>query len=258
MAGHLDWEHIVDRTRSPRGNSHWTSPAQIIRGAAYSYARDKWANQPARVEVWVEKEALAGVVQRAASAMDCSYFSCRGYVSQSAMWRAARRIAGHLSDGRTERVVVLHLGDHDPSGMDMTRDIRERLGHFIGVDYSREQMVELYGGTDLDDHQRETLMADVDHYMNRLEVRRIALNTPQIQEYDPPPNPAKLTDARAAGYVERYGYESWELDALPPDALDELIRDEITEVMDPELYAAEEAQEQAERDRLLELARTWT
>lgn len=81
-----------------------------------------------------------------------------------------------------ERRVILHLGDHDPSGIDMTRDISDRL--------------ELFG-------------ADV-------EVKRIALNWDQIDEFTPPPNPAKLSDSRAGAYIAEYGDESWELDALEP------------------------------------------
>jgi hypothetical protein len=262
MAGLLDWDHIVDRTRAPKANAHWTSPSEVLRSAAYSYSRDKWVGQTSRVEVWVEKEALAGVVARSASALDCTHFSCRGYVSQSAMWRAAQRITDYLATPKVERVVILHLGDHDPSGIDMTRDIKERLGHFIGVDYAREK-IEAW-----DDHHRAelssdnpevraALQADVDEYMNRLEIRRIALNMDQIDEYAPPPNPAKLTDARAAGYVATHGYESWELDALPPDVLDELIRGEIEAEIDDEAYQAEVDRETAERDRLYTLAREW-
>lgn len=261
MAGMLSWEYIVDRTRNLKAPSHWDSPAEILLGASYSYARDKWAGQPSRVEVWVEKEALAGVVERAASALDCPHFSCRGYVSQSEMWRAAQRVGGHLATPGVERVVVLHLGDHDPSGIDMTRDIRERLGHFIGVDRARALMDEMgamgVGREAIVGAAKKGMEDELGEYMARLEVERIALNMDQVRRHDPPPNPAKMTDARAAGYVSRYGGESWELDALPPDVLDDLIRSEIEERLEPDAFEEERRKEERERERLRKLARAW-
>jgi hypothetical protein len=261
MAGMLSWEYIVDRTRNLKAPPHWGSPAEILLGASYSYARDKWAGQPSRVEVWVEKEALAGVVERAATALDCPHFSCRGYVSQSEMWRAARRIGGHLATTGVERVVVLHLGDHDPSGIDMTRDIKDRLGHFIGVDHAQSLFAEMEGrGVSREAIRgaaRAGMQEELQEYMDRLEVRRIALNMDQVREHDPPPNPAKMTDARATGYVGRYGRQSWELDALPPDVLDDLIRQEIEGEIEWGTFERERAKEEDEKKRLRELARGW-
>ena len=262
MAGLLSWDYIVDRTRNLRSLSHWDSPAGILDAAAASYARDKWEGQSSRVEVWVEKEALAGVVERSASALDVPFFSCRGYVSQSEMWRAGRRIGRHLATPGVERVVILHLGDHDPSGMDMTRDVKERLRHFIGVDYARGRLDEIApGGAQGDDamtpETRTELRGIIDGFMGRLEVRRIALNMDQIHHHNPPPNPGKTTDARAKGYVRRYGRQSWELDALPPDVLDELIRSHVDSELDHHLFAAVQEQEARERGRIQTLARTW-
>lgn len=97
----------------------------------------------------------------------------------------------------------------------------------------------------------------VDGFMGRLEVRRIALNMDQIEEHGPPPNPAKTTDARAGGYVRSYGRQSWELDALPPDVLDDLIRSHIDSELDPRLFAAARQREDEERGRIRTLARGW-
>lgn len=72
-----------------------------------------------------------------------------------------------------------------------------------------------------------------------------------VEEYDPPPNPAKLTDSRAAGYIEIHGDESWELDALDPDTLDNLIREHVDGIRNDGLYGAAEASEAADR-RVLE------
>ena len=153
LAGDLDWEFIVDRTRNLMGISHHDSPADLIRDAARRFHTDKWSNQPTRVEVWVEKDALVGVLESVCPSEDVDFFACRGYVSQSEMWAAAQRIERYII--AKQAVLVLHLGDHDPSGIDMTRDVRERLELFI----------------------REDLWNSA---VNDLEVKRIALNMDQI------------------------------------------------------------------------------
>jgi hypothetical protein len=242
LAGYLDWNHIVDRTRNLMSLSHWTNPASVIRSAAHSYANNLWADQPTVVEVWVEKEALAGVVERAAEAWDCAWFSCRGYVSQSEMWGAAQRIGRYFERG--QRVTILHLGDHDPSGIDMTRDIEDRLVNFTYKDWDS-------------DHPTYSLRTEFGG-SSPLEIRRIALNMDQVEQYNPPPNPAKITDSRAGAYIEQYGSESWELDALDPATLDALIQSHITDIVDTERYeAAREAQE-ADRVGLQNVADRWS
>ena len=256
LAGLIDWYHLVDRTRNLLGTSHWRRPGSVINSAAAGYRLDKWADQPVRVEIWVEKEALAGVVGRVAQQTDLDYFSCRGYVSQSEQWRAGRRLAGYIEN--RQRVVVLHLGDHDPSGIDMTRDITDRLRTFIAQDYANDR-----GGIngepvdDIDEVFEDIaagLGCDPDEVF---EVRRIALNIDQVRQYSPPPNPAKLTDSRANGYVARHGYDSWELDALPPDVLAAIITGHIDGLRDDELYADVEAREARDRELLSTAAGRW-
>lgn len=238
LAGLLDWDYIVDRTRSLKSVSHWDEPEDIIDSAAASYRIDKWTTQPVRIEIWIEKEALAGVVERVAARNDVAFFSCRGYPSQSETWAAAQRHRRYIQNGQD--VVVLHLGDHDPSGLDMTRDIRERLQTFISGDLVR---MGFKGG----------------HFIGaKHRVFRIALNMDQIEQYDPPPNPAKLTDARATDYVERFGYESWELDALEPAILDDLIQESIDEFKDADKYAERQEQESRERSLLASVSDRWT
>ena len=129
MTGMLDWNYLVDRTRGLASRSHWDNPRDIIRTAARSYHTDWWAEQRVHVEVWVEKEALAGVVEQACLPYDVAHLSCRGYLSQSEAWSAGMRFARKIKDDK--RVHVLHLGDHDPSGMDMSRDNTERIGLFV-------------------------------------------------------------------------------------------------------------------------------
>jgi hypothetical protein len=213
LAGLVDWEAIVDRTRNLRSLSHWTSPQQIVRSCAQQFNYNLWATQPAYVEVWIEKDALVGVIEGVCNRWDVPHFSCRGYTSQSEMWAAGQRIArAATGDGPT---VVLHLGDHDPSGVDMTRDIQDRL----------------------------TLFADGEP----IEVRRLALNTDQVRQYNPPPNPAKITDSRARDYIRRHGRESWELDALDPNVIEGLIETELAKLID--VVKWDEAKERQNRAR---------
>lgn len=217
LAELIDWHAIEDRTRNITEWQAWEDPAAVVSEGASSFAVDRWENQPYRVEVWVEKEALAGIFHRVCGELGIPYFSCRGYVSQSEMWSAARRLYGYARGGQTP--IVLHFGDHDPSGIDMTRDIIDRL-----------QMFEA-----------------------STQLERLALNMEQVDAYGPPPNPAKITDSRFQSYMAIFGRESWELDALDPPVLAALVRDYVTEIRDEALWAETMEREQEGR-RLLMLA----
>lgn len=225
LAGLLDWDYITDRTRELVDLPHWDDPADVIRSAARGYHEALWAGQDRRVEVWIEKDALVGVIEAPCQTWDVPFFSCRGYTSQSEVWVAARRLEGYLDDGASE-VVILHLGDHDPSGLDMTRDIEDRLRLFLGGD-----------GYDED----------------ALRIERLALNRDQVDRYSPPPNPTKLTDSRAGPYLARHGRSSWELDALEPTVIGALITAAIQEEVDEELYG-EKLAAQEEARKVLTLA----
>lgn len=208
LAGLIDWEQIIDRVRSLEKVSSWDSPSQIIRSAAYGFHMDRWKNQPYRVEVWVEKNAAVGIIDPICRRLDLPYFACIGYTSQTALWEAAQRFRGYIEEGQIP--VILHLGDHDPSGIDMTRDIKERLELFLTEDCDREYV----------------------DWDGNLEIDRLALNMSQVSRYNPPPNPAKLTDSRATSYIAKHGYESWELDALSPTVVSDLIENAAHEYID--------------------------
>jgi hypothetical protein len=267
MAGMLDWDYITDRTRNLVSNNHWDTPNSIMRGAARSFMLDRWDTQPTRVEVWVEKEALASVVQRAAERFDCAWFACRGYTSQSEMWAAGQRLGGYVQAGQD--VVILHLGDHDPSGIDMTRDIEDRLRKFIFTDYAQanaDDLAKAYGeearkfgtiGKAIEEWLHFDRPNRTVHGWGGIEVNRIALNMDQIEEYEPPPNPAKFTDSRAEKYVAEYGTQSWELDALPPDVLDTLITDHIDRYVDIDLYNEAVEAEDTHTELLNKAAERW-
>lgn len=225
MAGLVDWSAIEDRTRNAASNNHWDSPSGIVAACAQQFQIDKWDDQPYRVEVWVEKDALEGVVAQVASRLDVTYFSCRGYASATSIWDAGQRLKAYAKAGQTP--VILHLGDHDPSGIDMSRDIEERVGLFM------------------------------DGLGDKLKFERIALNRPQVTQYNPPPNPAKVTDSRFRGYQDEHGDECWELDALEPSVISTLIETRVKAYLRPKLFAAKVREQQGHRDALESVASNW-
>ncbi|MCK5615579.1 hypothetical protein KAR91_77660 [Candidatus Pacearchaeota archaeon] len=222
LAGLIDWNSIEDRLRKLVKNPHWTSPASIIRSAAEGYRNDLWRNQPCRIEIWVEKDALSGVLTPIAEKHDVGFFAARGYPSLSEMYSAGKRFARYAAAG--QEVHVLHLGDHDPSGMDMTRDIEDRVSMFA---------------------------------QKFLKVNRLALNWDQIELYNPPPNPAKQTDSRFERYVEQYGDESWELDALDPATLASIVEPVILEHRDDTQWEIDLEKQMDDRDDLETAADHW-
>lgn len=113
---------------------------------------------------------------------------------------------------------------HDPSGIDMTRDITERLNDTFGVPTT---------------------------------IKRIALNKDQIDLYNPPPNPAKLTDSRVGGYIQKYGSLSWELDALEPRVITELITKHAEEYTDMDLYNRRKELEQRQKNEIEKFAQNY-
>ncbi|MEU6610109.1 hypothetical protein ABZ922_34550 [Streptomyces shenzhenensis] len=214
LAGLLDRDYIVDHIWNLRGIAHWDGPEPVIQSAAYGHRTERWADQSHRVEAWIEKDALVGVISGVCERNDVNCFSCRGYTSQSELWGAAQRMIRYERAG--QKPVIIHLGDHDPSGVDMTRDIEDRMALF-GADVT---------------------------------VQHIALNMDQVQEYNPPPNPAELTDSRAGGYIREHGRSSWELNALDPTMLDQLIEDEIWAWRDADLRDQETRVMERERTLL--------
>lgn len=195
LAGLIDWDWIVDRTRFLRGTNTFENVEATLLDAAKRHRLDLWEGQDTRIEAWVEKDALIGVLERPCNKWRLDYFACKGNVSQSALWEHAQRIERTYAE-EGQNTVILHLADHDPTGWDMTRDLHDRLATFN--------------------------VGDV------CEVRRIALTMDQVRTYDPPPNPTKWTDSRAGRYVAETGAEdSWELDALTPDVIASLITENV-------------------------------
>lgn len=216
LAGRIDWSAIEDRTRELDEQSHWDSASEIMMTAAHEFRYDKWQTQWNRIEVWIEKDALTGVIEKLCRKYDVPFLSCRGYLSQSVMYESAHRLADYLD--RKQQPIIIQLSDHDPSGIDMLRDIRDRLEIFCVYD---------------------------------VEVIRVALNRDQVDELDLPPNPAKITDPRAKEYLTLYDDESWELDAMPPSVINELIEDQILNFMDKDQFEAATATEENEKQKIV-------
>lgn len=220
-AGLIDWNAIVDLTREIVSPASWADAQEIIRSASTGFRLDLWKNQPAHVEVWFEKDALMNVFERAANEQRIGYFSMRGYASDSSLWRAATRLKAKQDEGKN--VIVLHFGDHDPSGIDMTRDIEERLNLFQATP----------------------------------EIRRKALNIGQVKRYKLINNPAKESDSRHSKYKAEFGVYSWELDALEPSVLVKLVRDEVEKLIDAEQWAQDKAEEDKQRESLSKCDTLW-
>ena len=214
LTGLVDWDAIEDRVRIPRIPTEFSSLKDLVDAALYSYRLPRWDGQEYYIELWVEKDALSGVLAPLAREYHVTLSVNRGYSSQSAMYEAAQRFLQH----QDQQCVLLYLGDHDPSGEDMVRDIQDRL----------------------------TLLTDGKY----IDVQKIALTWDQVQQYQPPPNPTKLTDSRAAGYIEKYGEDCWEVDALPPETLQGLIRRAITNHLDTDKMDLVIAREGQDKDRL--------
>jgi len=302
MMGLMDWDHLIDRTRNLVPYALWTGPEDAVTKAAERYHRDLWKSQHRRIEVWIEKDAAVSTIEGVCADNSVPYFSCRGYTSVSEMHSAAQRLRWHIEKGAA--VTILHIGDHDPSGLDMTRDIQERLWRFITVDWRGlhgdnpfPAAAELEDEPEPDNSRRSEAAQRADEALRDLEraigglggglytrgdikrsmrshirarggtisddeppfqIKRIALNIDQIEEYQPPPNYLKKSDARWVKYFEETGLEhSWELDALEPSVLAGLIQREVDAVRDQDKWDDAEFEMESERKTLKLVAAGW-
>jgi hypothetical protein len=273
LAGLVDWDAIEDRGRAPFTPDHWDDLSDFSTDVLRSFRLNRWQGQRFYLEVWVEKQTLAGIVQPITNEYHVTFLANRGYSSQSTMYDSAKRFIAACAgvediqcqtcsgsgacgncdgdgldpdtqDGTCSRCVegkcivcsgsskvrdvvkeprILYIGDHDPSGEDMVRDIRDRMTMF-GV--------------------------------SGIRVLKIALTKPQIERYDPPPNPAKLTDSRARAYIDKHGDDSWEVEALPPAELNKIIRYALDKHVDRSKMDLIVSVEQAEKRRMEAFAKS--
>jgi hypothetical protein len=208
LDGTIPWEAIEDRTRSiKRGYGEDYNPINYFRGY-YDYLKTldtqydmpRWWGQPTRVQVWVEKEALASVFENITSGLGVDLLVLRGYPSLTLLWENAQRLS-EVDDG-VERIVILYFGDFDPSGMDIQRSAIAHIEEDFGI---------------------------------KVEYQRVALTREQIASYNLPPAPAKHTDTRRNGFILEHGVD-WqvELDSIDPRELQRLIQVSIDQYWNEE------------------------
>lgn len=183
LNGLIDWDAIVDRTRGPRRHPHRKGPADAIDKMLEQYRRARRADQDVYVELWCEKDAIAGVLEPIADKYHVITSSNRGYSSQTAMRDAADRFIWAAQQGK--QLKLFYIGDHDPSGEDMVRDIEARFMMF-GIE---------------------------------IEVTKLTLTIEQVRQFKLFPNPVKVLDSRNKAYTRKFGNKCWETDALPPKFL---------------------------------------
>jgi hypothetical protein len=244
MSGIVDWNAIEDRLRQVDRPSSWSSPKAILEAALSGYRKDRMKDQANYIEVWVEKDALSGVLSRVTYQYGIPIMVNRGYSSASAMYDSYKRFRGAID--RDQNCKLLYLGDFDPSGIDMIRDIRDRIAEFLSKTYFDEHEEE-----DMQDGEsEERAKSFLEWFETKFEIIPIALTRDQIDEYDPPENPAKRTDPRAKDFIAEHGTSSWEVDALRPDVLNTVLTEAIELRLDLEVYNEVLQSEEEDRDKL--------
>ena len=214
----IPWEWIVDETRSLERVSTWDDPEQYARCVARSYRRDFWNQQPVRVEVWSEKGTVRGVLQPVLDQYAVGFRVMHGFSGATTVYEAAQD-----DDGR--ELIVLYVGDYDPSGMHMSEaDLPRRLSE--------------YGG---------------DH----VTLRRIALTRAHTRGLPSFPAGDKQKDPRYPWFVKKYGRQCWELDAMDPGDLRDCVDDAIHELIEPIAWNRCEIVNEAEQDSLKTILKNW-
>jgi hypothetical protein len=206
----LPYEWIVDNTRAPQVVYSCTDVADALDDTVRQYRRALWQDQNEHVEIWLEKDALAGVISPITERYDVRLMVARGYASISFLHEAAQHLK--YVDKPT---FIYHLGDYDPSGQDAAREIEDSLTRMApGVDMT---------------------------------FRRLAVTPEQIREWRLPSRPTKQSDTRAVAFGDD---QSVELDAIDPRRLRSLVQVAIQRHMPDDLYAKLKEQETRDREEL--------
>lgn len=219
--GFIDWDAIEDRVRVPSIPSSWGDIDELVDSAIDIFKLPRWNNQEYYVELLTEKDALSSILEPIADKWHIPFCVNRGYASATAIYSLYKRVFEKIIDDK--KIILLYLGDHDPSGIDMCRDIEDRLTEFLKY--------------------KDRLIYDFNI------VHPIALTIEQIKKYNPPPNPTKIKDPRSKWYIEKYGESSWEVDALPPDVMMEIVENSICKYVNMEEWnkVLQEEEEQISR-----------
>jgi len=223
MAGLVDWDLMQDRTRSTVGwSGGYRDAGQAAAYLQYRYKEDLWAGQSVLVEIWLEKDALSDVISDPASEYRLDYFATKGYPSISELKRSADKFKRATARGK--KVIILYFSDHDPEGLHMPQQVGEALREF-GAD---------------------------------VEIRRMGLTMDQINEFRPPPSFAKAKSSRIDAYIEATGTDqAWELDALKPSVIQNLIRAEVEPMIDYDAWNAVKESEEYQKTLLVKLGDRW-
>lgn len=232
LAGLVDWDMIEDRSRSILKNSHWNNPKHILNAAAKQFYMARWKNQPNYVFVMAEKDAVSNIIEPVCREWDVPFMANKGYSSQSALYQLYNIFEEKIDNGKD--IHCIYVGDFDPSGLDMDRDLRDRLQLFLS---------------------NNVIFFD---HIRLLDLKRAALTESQIEKYKPPENPAKVTDSRFKQYMKKYGKSSWELDALEPATLEEIVKNAILKYVDMEEFERVEEKEREIRVKIKKFAETWS
>ncbi len=225
-SGVIDWAAIEDRGRVPYLPYYADDLPDALDDIYNSYRLDRQRDQPNVVELWTEKDALSGILKRTTQKYHIRLVVNKGYSSSSAMYQAYERIVNNAYENRP--TVILYFGDHDPSGLDMVRDIRERL--LFMLENGDNSGIQIW-----DDY---------------LQVIPIGLTMEQIKRHNLPPNPAKMTDSRSEGYIREYGKVCWEVDALDPAQLTAIVEANIADHIDMDRFEAVLEKEAADKKEL--------
>lgn len=271
--GEIDWEAIEDRGRVPHQAGFDSDIKGALKYAAKYYRLDRQIGQTNSVEVWTEKDAISSILKRITNRYGIRLCVNKGYTSDTAIYAAYVRFLESIANGQT--ITILYFGDHDPSGLDMVRDIRERLlfmfenGERLDtemydriVDWARSDAGhDFYDSVEFEDEYFN--LKDIEgnrcfnyrkaYFENQFKIIQIGLTMKQIKQYDLPPNPAKLTDPRAKSYIAKFGQVSWEVDALSPEIIEDIVNTNIQSNIDFDQYNLIIQKEQNERDEILDI-----
>ncbi len=269
-SGKLDWAAIEDRGRVPKLPYSVDGVEDAIRDTIDQYRLNRQIGQPRHIELWTEKDAISNILYQVTHEFHVRLVINKGYTSSSAMYQAYQRFVTSILAGQP--ITILYFGDHDPSGLDMVRDIKDRLLSFFcqgtrlrdndgfgeliekwwssEMGYNVHDLVEggyfdselaqkMIDGEHDGDVDRMYDVAQMKMYFDEKDVFKvisIGLTMEQIKTYRLPHNPAKITDPRAADYIKQHGQKSWEVDALKPDVLTALVRNSIVEAMNTDKF----------------------
>ncbi len=230
-SGDIPYIWLADATRWMRKPTSYSSAEQALKRTAETYRRSLWDESDVAVEVWLEKEALAGVLVEETNEWDVPLMVTRGYPSMSFLHSAAASI---VARGEKQPTRIYYFGDSDPSGVDIDRAIVRGIGESI-------QSMLAPGDCEATPEGEFAYWADFD---------RVAVTDLQIFEWNLPSRPTKKTDTRSKNFKG----ESVELDAIPARQLRQLARGCVERHVDRRQLDVLQKTEEEERRLLLQMA----